>query len=540
MKILLTTPLLGDFPIRDPMFPLGITYIAGVIEQEGHPVRILDNYLEKNNEGDFVKVIEDFKPSVIGITCNVDNRFEAFALSRTIKTFSEDITVVLGGPFPSVCHKEIIEDIKSVDIVVREEGEYTLLDIVNCLEGHRTFDGIAGITYRIKDEVKVNQPRPFIQNLDALPFPAFHLLKIKKYPSYMAEFKDHFLDKTDIDTAHTASLIFGRGCPYNCLFCSSKELWHRTFRMLSPENAVRQIEYFTEKGIAAFAFWDDHLLLDKKWFNDFAQRIKEKKQQLIFKCLGRVDSIDEETAGKLREIGCKMVYLGIENGSQDILNLMNKGVTVAQIENSVKLLHENGILATGGSLVNTPGETRENILENLEFFKKLERTYNRGHGKPKGIMMFKPANIIIYPGTDLEKIAVKKGRLVNFRWTRDYYEKRNLLIDSSPHTPLYENVAIEKLIEYLISAALKIGYYTFLAEITWNQVIEGGIRSGSADKNYKRKFYGSKILYFISKAPFRDIIGYIYTLLIHVIFTKVKNKVIRAIGKGATYALHKA
>src|SRR3989338_884982 len=540
MEIFLTTPLFGDFPIRDPMFPLGITYIAGVIEREGHSVRILDNYLEKNNEDDFVKIIEDFKPSIIGITCNVDNRFEAFALSGIIKEFSEDIMVILGGPFPSVCHKEIIEDIKSVDIVVREEGEYTLLDIINCLENRKPLDDIAGITYRIKDEAKVNQPRPFIQNLDALPFPAFHLLKIKEYPSYMAEFKDSFLDKTNIDAAYTASLIFGRGCPYNCLFCSSKELWRRTFRILSPENAVRQIEYFIEKGITAFAFWDDHLLLDRRWFNDFVQRIKEKKLQFIFKCLGRKDSIDEETAGKLREIGCKMVYLGIENGSQDILDLINKGVTVAQIENSVKLLHENGILATGGSLVNAPGETRENILENLEFFKKLEQTYSRGQGKPKGIMMFKPANIIIFPGTDMEKIAVKKGRLVNFRWTNDYYEKRNLLMDSSPYTPLYENVAIEKLIEYLISAALKIRYYTFLAEITWNQIIYGGICSGSVDKNYKRKFYISKIFYFISRAPFKDKVGYIYTILSHVVFPKVKNKLIRGIKKDAIYALHKA
>ena len=153
---------------------------------------------------------------------------------------------------------------------------------------------------------------------------------------------------------------------------------------------------------------------------------------------------------------------------------------------------------------------------------------------PKSIIMHRPANVIIYPGTDLEKIAIKRGRLINFKWTKNYYEKRNLLMDSSPYTPLYENVAIEKLVEYLIIGALKIRYYTLLADITWNQIVYGSIRSELVNKNYKRRFYISKIFYFVSKAPFRDKIGYIYTLLFHVVFPKIKNKVIRTIKKFPT------
>lgn len=527
MKILLTTPLSGDFPMRNPMPPLGITYIAGVLEQEGHLVKILDNYLERNNKGDIVKTIKDLKPSIVGITCNADDRFEAFKLSRIIKDVSSSIIVVLGGSFPSVCHKEIMEDIESVDIVVRGEGEYTLLDIANCVDKQKQFGNILGISYRMKDKIRINKPRPFIQNLDTLPFPAFHLLKIREYPNYMDEFKESFLDKTNTDVACTASLIFGRGCPYNCLFCSSKELWCRSIRMLSPENAVRQVEYFIDKGINAFAFWDDHLMLNKKWFDDFVQQIKHKKLQFIFKCLGRVDSVSEEIAKKLREIGCRMIWLGIENGSQDILNIMNKGTTVVQIENAVKFLNESKILSMGTSLVNTPGETFENILENLRFLKKMEQGYRKLRGEPAGIIMYKPVNIIIYPGTDLEKIAIEKSRLVNFKWTKNYYEKRNLLVNSSPHTPLYENVAIEKLIEYLIVGALKIRHYTLLESITLNQIIDDSMNFELAERNYRLKFYISIIFGIISKASLKDKIDYIYVLFFKVVCLKIKNRFMR-------------
>ena len=523
MRILLTTPLLGGFLAKEPMPPLGLTYIAGVLEQKGYTVRILDNYLEKNNIEDFIKIIDGFEPSIIGITCNVEDRFEAFKLSNIIKDASKDIIVILGGPFPSVCHKEIIEDINSVDIVVRGEGEYTLLDIVRSIEKGKHFDDIAGITYRTKDGIKINKSRTFIQNLDELPFPAFHLLKIKEYPNYMEKYKDKFLDKTNTDVAYTASLIFGRGCPFNCLFCSSKELWHRSFRILSPENAVRQIEYFINKGVNAFAFWDDHLLLNRKWFNGFAEQIRNKKLKFIFKCLARVDSIDEEVAKELKEIGCKMINLGIENGSQDVLNLMNKGTDVAQIENAIKLLYENKILVTGGSILNTPGETFENILENLRFFKKLEQNY----GRETSI----PINIIIYPGTDLERIAIKKGYLTNFRWTKNYFEKRNLLINYRPHTPLYENIPIEKLVEYIVLGSLKTRYYALLAVIILNQIVRGNINSKLVDKHFKRNFYISKFLYIILKASPRKKINWINVLLFKVILPKVKRKLIKTIKK---------
>lgn len=520
MRILLTTPLLGGFSTKEPMPPLGITYIAGTLEQNGYTVRILDNYLKKTNASEFVKIVKEFMPSIIGITCNVENRFDAFKLSNIIKETSKEIIVILGGPFPSVCHKEIIEDIMSVDVAVKGEGEYTLLDIVKCVEQGNQFDDIEGITYRTKDGIKINKSRTYIKNLDELHFPAFHLLKIYEYPDYMRKYRDGFLGKTNKNAVYTASLIFGRGCPFNCSFCSSKELWQRSYRMLSPENAIRQIEYFINLGVNAFAFFDDHLLLNKKWFSEFTKQIRKKELKFIFKCLARADSIDKEIVGELKDIGCKTITIGIESGSPDVLTLMKKSSNVARTENAVKLLRENGILDTGGCILNIPGETFENILESLRFFKGLGDKYRRHFSLP--------VNVIIYPGTDLERIAIKNGHITNFRWTKHYYEKRNLLVNSSPYTPLYENVPVEKLVEYVIRAALKIKFYSFLTSIVLCQIVWGSVESKFVGRHYKRNFYISKLLQIFLEAPTKDKIIYLISFL-SMLFLKLKSNFNRII-----------
>lgn len=504
MKVLLTTPLDKHTNNRYPMPPLGITYIAGVLLQRGHEVRILDNYLEKTKDTEFVNIVKHFRPEVIGITCNVEDRFEAFELSKIIKENFQDIVVIFGGPFPSICHREIIEDIDSVDIVVREEGEYTLSEILINLEKDGKLSSVLGITYRENENIKVNPDRDFISNLDELPFCAFHLLKTKEYPNH--------LELYDLDSNSSCSmgLVFGRGCPFNCIFCSSKELWKRSYRILSPEKAVEQIEYFIKIGVDRFVFWDDHLLLDKKWFNDFVNIIQNKKLKFYFKCIARVDSIDDETAQKLKDIGCKAVYLGIENGSENVLKIMNKKINTLQSELAVKILADNGIFPLGSSLVNSPGETFEDIIENLLFFKMLEEKYN----KTAQI----PLSLIVFPGTDLEKIARRTGRLKDFKWTGNYYEKRNLLLGRSPYTPLYENIPTEKLVEYIIIGALKTKYYSLLQGIVYEYIIAPfKLRNGGWSRHgryHRCAFYVYSFIKIFCQAPRKDKILFSRIILI--------------------------
>lgn len=242
-------------------------------------------------------------------------------------------------------------------------------------------------------------------------------------------------------------------------------MWKRTYRIINPENAASQVNYFVEKGVDGFAFWDDHLTLNKKWFMKFAAKIKKEKLDIQFKCLGRADSIDEEVARTLHEIGCRMITLGIENGSPRILKIMNKQITPQQSERAVALLYKNGILSTGGSIVNNPGEKPDDLTLNLKFFKKLEEKYSLVPGTP--------TPVIIYPGSDLERVAIMDGHLKNFRWTRRYYEKRNIIAGCSPYTPLYENIPTEHLIRYIVKESLRLKYYRLLRNLIVQMIYVG-------------------------------------------------------------------
>lgn len=505
MKVLLTTPITG-FSTKTPMPPLSLMYLAGSIEHEGYDVLILDNHLKGLDPKNYLKQVENFNPDVVGITCNVEDRFGAFYTSKIIKNNLPNIQIVMGGPFPSVCSHQIIQDISSVDIVIRGEGESTFIELLDCLRKGKSLDIIKGITYKDNRGIKYTDNRPLIKDLNELPFPAFHLVDPKEYPSYLEGYAEKFIGDYDAnEIRYTASLIFGRGCPFNCFFCSSKELWQRSYRILNPESAVDQISYFVDKGVRGFAFWDDHLLLSKKWFASFANEIKKENLDISFKCLSRVDSINDKIAEELEKIGCKMITLGIESGSIEMLKRMRKQITPEMSEMAVAKVYKNKILPTAGIIMNMPGERKEDITLTLEFFKRLEDNYSLIAGTPRPVY--------IYPGTDLEKMAMKENKLENFRWTTDYFNKYNLIVGSSPYTPIYENMPLPELMRYVIKESLRLGYFNMLKSLI--MMLNYSLRTDCLA--FPDKIKGIKILLglldCIEEADYKHKLFYIQSLL---------------------------
>jgi radical SAM superfamily enzyme YgiQ (UPF0313 family) len=445
MKILLCNPIedwQNVFNHYTP--PLNLGFIAGTLEKDGYEVRIVDNYLESylklkmQTYESFLKQVKKYDPDVLGISCLTEDRFWAFKMANIIKETFPHVKVVFGGPFSTPCHKQILEDIPSVDIVVRGEGELTFLDIVKHIEKNEDINDVKGITYRDGENIKINEDRPFIQNLDELPWPAFHLLDINKYP------KRH-------NKKH-GGLIFGRGCPFDCLFCASKVLLDITHRIIAPKNAISQIKFLVDEGCEFFTFYDDSILLNKKWFKKFIDEIKREKLDIEYQCHGRVDSIDQGIAEDLKSSGCRHIFLGVENGSPHVLKLIRKEVGIQQAEKAVKILYKNKVDITPGHLVNIPGQTFEDITTDLKFFKKLNEKYSVNSA---GL----PGHLEIYPGTDVERIALRNGLLSNFRWTQSYFEKRNLLIGASPYVPLYQNMRTEDVMKYTIKECLRLEWY---------------------------------------------------------------------------------
>ncbi len=450
MKIFLTNSF-GYPGSKHVLAPTGLLYLAGILRKGGYEIKLYDTYLEKPTKEEFENEIKSFNPNIIGISCNAEDRLAGINTAKVAKNISPHSLVLLGGPFPTMCHEEIIKELDFVDIVVRHEGEETFREITDCLKEGRGFENVKGITYRKNGEIKINEDRPLIQNLNFLVMPNFDLIDIYRCKSYLPneeEFEN--LDKISfkkqsLSEKPMASLIFGRGCPFNCLFCSAEAMWGRKTRLISPENAYKQVKYFTDRGVRDFVFQDDHLFTDKKWFYEFTDRIKELGP-IRYACSSRIDALDNKTAQLIYRSGGRMITLGIENLNNHVLSLMNKRITVEKIWEVLEILRKNKIIVRGGILINTPGESLEEIKDNIKLHKKL-----RQYLVQSGTFI----SLRIYPGSPLEKLVKEKGRLNDFSWVKSYYNENNYFLGTPPHIPTYENFPSDFLLTYLVKESIK-------------------------------------------------------------------------------------
>jgi len=212
--------------------PLGIAYIASVLEREGASVRIIDAPIMGLRHRDIVKIVERDKPLLVGATCTTPSYYSAAQVLRGVKSVDEDITTVIGGPHVSFTPVETLRENPQIDYVVIGEGENTALELYKCISEGGEAKDIPGIAYRRGKRVKLTQPRPLIRELDSLPFPAWHLLPMDRYRALgMREFP----------------MFTSRGCPYQCIFCVSSLLMGKKYRFRSAKNVVDEMETLVKK-----------------------------------------------------------------------------------------------------------------------------------------------------------------------------------------------------------------------------------------------------------------------------------------------------
>lgn len=442
--IVLTTSLIesrGKFCKRQSP-PIALLHLSTVISANKKKIKILDLYSLKDTEQAFRQRVKKLKSPVWGITCDVTDRFQAFRTAGVIKEIVPESLVVLGGILATQCYKDIMEDIKSVDVVVRGEGEYVIDEILDMAES-RDFKSIKGVSWRDGDEIVHNEPRPPIEDLNSLPEINHDLID---YTLYANDFANYGLSENQYPhvayKSPTAFLMFSRGCPFNCIFCSSPNQGFLRYRIITPARAVKQIEYFYERNYRNFIFWDDHLLLNKKWFNSFCDLILQKGLQFYCKLSSRIDSVTENDIKKIKQIGCIKVTVGIEYGETNMLEFIGKGITTEQVENVCALLQKHDIRVGGGMMVNLPQETFKVMDKSFKFFKRMQK-YNLSTN------LF-PSPVQIHPGTILDKEYWQK-RHPDFKWTEVFFCKNNLYMNASPFIPLWENVPTPKLLHQVIA-----------------------------------------------------------------------------------------
>lgn len=381
--------------------PLGVAYIAAVLRNNGHLVQILDrDLILRKDKFDFSKAdkstldaILDFESEIVGFSATTANISDVEAFSQLIKNCENRISTVIGGPH---CVGEPILTLqicKSIDMLVRGEGEMTMLDIANRVG----LENILGLTYRRKDGGIISNPdRPLIESLDELPLPARDLLEMDYYTR-----PSRFISRNlSLRTTH---IFTARGCPYNCYYCAGPLMGRRKVRYHSAQRVVTEIEELIKKySVEAIYFAEDMFLSNKKRAlelidlfikHDFPKKIAWMAQV-------STNSVDKELLSMMKKAGCVHVEYGFESGSQRILELMNKKTDIARNINVAALTKKSGLRFQGNFIVGYPGEREDDFNQTISFIKKT---------KPNTVSL----NIFMpLPGTEIYKQLKESGRLV--------------------------------------------------------------------------------------------------------------------------------
>lgn len=375
--------------------PLGIAYMAGVLQENNIDVEILDASAEDMDFKDVEKELLKRKPDLVALTALTPTIGRALETAQVVKETLPDSIVVMGGYHPTFNFIETLED-ENVDIVIRGEGEYIMLNLVQALENQSSLHDVKGIVFEDKNskEIVVNPEAPLIQNLDELPFPALNLLPMKKYRLL------------DMDT-HMTTMITTRGCPMQCSFCSSAAMHGKKIRERSIENIVDEIEYLkTNYDIDTIAFMDDTFTLKKRKVMAICDEILKRNIEIMWGCTSRVDTLDEKLLKKMKEAGCITIFIGVESADQQQLDNMCKNTTIAKIENAFKIARKLKIRTIASVALGMPGDTKEIMNKTVKFVHKLKPNY----------AIYSLATP--YPGTRFYKEAFEKNLIKIKDWSK--------------------------------------------------------------------------------------------------------------------------
>lgn len=388
MKILLLSPpftLDKNDKQRIPVTPpLGLGYLAGMLEYHGYEVKIIDCLVEgyetptETKDGriryglsdDQIKTeLINYQPDIIGIACVLSNlHYEVCHLTEVCKETMQDIPVVVGGGHPTIMPEKVMED-SQADFIIIGEGEYSFLDLVSHINfGDTDYSNIDGLVYRTANGYKKNKKTKYIENLDLLPFPAWHLLNIKKYNKL-------YLPHGEYKRKPYIPLITSRGCPADCIFCASKNIWGQKYRARSAENVLAELRYvIKEFGIKEIHFEDDNLTLNKKRALGILNGMIDEGMDLTWTSPNglAVFALDEDIIEKMKKSGGFSFSIAIESGNQDVLtNIVKKPLKLDRVKEIVKIMREKDMRVRGFFILGFPGETKEQIMDTLDYAENL-------------------------------------------------------------------------------------------------------------------------------------------------------------------------
>ena len=372
--LLIIIPPLG---VKNTVYPpYGAMYIASALMQKGYKPKILDADAQRITNKEIIREVKRDNPRYIGFSGIIATSYKYIKeLSMELRRALPDRIQILGGGLASAA--EPVLKNTSIDVIVSGEGDATIVELLDCLEKKNNLAGVSGIYYR-KDRSSVyTGKRPLIGNLDTLPYPAFDLIDMDKYlpdgRKFIRFFTTKFNDKRLYERRRKRRMVTiptSRGCFNECSFCFRA---YPGLRVHSVNYVFDFIEYCIEKFNAGFFTFGDECFAPNKARNwEFINEFKKRDLNIIFRILGmRVDTVDPDILRAYKEIGCWMIEYGFESGSQKMLNIINKGVTVKQNKNAAAWTKEAGICTSPAFVLGMPGETNETVQETVTFLNSL-------------------------------------------------------------------------------------------------------------------------------------------------------------------------
>lgn len=418
------------FPNRDRRYKtyhLGLASLAAYARQE-HPgleFDVLDTRVATRRETrEFFN--KDF--DLIGITVFSPVYFEVIQIFNRIRNRSDRIPICLGGPYVTTMMEEIFRETPA-EYAVYGEGEVTFSELISHLRGAKNIEEIKGLMYlNGGSRVTVNPEREKIGDLNLLPIPAYEIFPMERYPLHR--------------------LVTSRGCPYACAWCNSSSVWHHTYRSMSPEKMVDEVEYLLNNyGKRIFVFGDNSFNAEPERVERFCDLLIEKKLNILWSASVRADLITGQSARKMRKAGCYNVSIGIESANNEILSKIGKGTTLEKMSRGINILKDTGIEIMSQYVIGSPDDTLKTIKESIAFAKKAGCDYTNFY------------SVLPYKGTPQWDYVMEHGTLL-VENIHDFHSVEPRIVFETPGFSYEDRLTAIKLVK-------KEGYYSNQDKKNW-------------------------------------------------------------------------
>ncbi len=367
-------------------YPIFLGYAVAQLREAGHKVSYMDSVMLDLDMEKTLLEAQKISPEVVFMETTTPSILADYEFLKTIKK-ATGATIIVSGPHATYFHKTVLQECSAIDVVIRHEFDTKIAGVVSNLAD---LSEVKGIAYRNGQDIIDNGDGELCEDLDTIPLPDRDIVPWQWYLEAWYSRRPFM------------NMMTARGCPYQCSFC----LWPQSMyghkqRLRSLDNVFAEIHHLvTRYGVREINIDDGTFTINRKRVIEFCRRLRKEKINLIWTCNGRVDNLDDEMLSEMKHSGCKMIRLGVESGSQEVLDKIKKGLTLGQIEEGVRRVKKSGIQALGGFMFGFPYDSKESVEKTISFAKKLS---------PDQVQF---SINMCYPGTFLYEYAIENDLLL--------------------------------------------------------------------------------------------------------------------------------